>query len=70
MPPEDNRADDDPHAECRCEIMRLKSLNAIIVGALKAASEPLGLYHAYGWDDRGGVRRTVNQALKLARESP
>ncbi len=69
MPPEDNPADNDPHAECRCEILRLKSLNAILVNALKEAYEPLQIYNAYGWEDRGKVRARVSNALHLAKES-
>ncbi len=38
MPPEDNPAEDDPHGECRHEIGRLNSLNAILLSRLILAS--------------------------------
>lgn len=34
--------------------------------ALRAALEPLELYHAYGWPDRAGVRAKLKAALAAA----
>lgn len=46
----------------------VKAVNAHddLVKALKAAIEPLQLYQAYGWADRGGVISQLQAALKNA----
>ena len=37
-----------------------------LLAALKAAVEPLELYHAYGWPDRDGVIAKVKAAIRKA----
>ena len=37
-----------------------------LLAALKAAIEPLELYHAYGWPDRDGVIAKVKAAIRKA----
>ena len=37
-----------------------------VLAALKAAVEPLELYHAYGWPDRDGVISKVKAVIRIA----
>jgi hypothetical protein len=50
----------------REEMFRLREINAEMLKALKEAVEPLQLYQAYGWPDRGGVIRQMKTAIKNA----
>ena len=48
------------------ELRRLHSLNAELLEALKASIEPLVIYRAYGWSDRGRVINKAEAAIALA----